>query len=184
MKKIAFVSATLALALALAAGSASAANSMSSGTLGLNVQVVAPSLTYSSTVGPVTTTTTVQSPLIGGKYFVAKDMAILGGFGFSSGGPSGNSVTTFSLEAGVRKYLNTNDFAPFVGGIFGYSSTSTNPSSSTMTLAVEAGAEYFLAKQFSVEGKVNFGYLSNDNGGSKASYFGTSTAGLSVNYYF
>jgi hypothetical protein len=173
MKKIALVGATLALALA--AGSASAANSMSSGTLGLNVPV------YTATVAGMPV-----NPLISGKYFVGKDMAILGGFGFLSGGPSGSTTTTFSVLAGMRKYLNTNDFAPFVGGVFEYTSTSGTPSSSGMSLAAEGGAEYFLAKQFSIEGKVGFGYISVDPGApaAKSTYFGTTTANLSVNFYF
>lgn len=171
MKKIALVGATLALVMA--AGTASAANSMSVGTLGLNVPVV-------------TSAATPPNPLISGKYFFAKEMAVLGGVGFSSGGPSGTTVTTFSVLGGVRKYLNTNDFAPFVDGVLEYSSTSGTPSSSNMSLAAEAGAEYFLAKQFSVEGKVGFGYLSNDPGAptAKTTYFGTTTANLSVNFYF
>ncbi|HUX89089.1 MAG TPA: hypothetical protein VMV48_00170 [Gallionellaceae bacterium] len=173
MKKIALVGTTLALALA--AGSALAANSLNAGTLGLNIPVV----TSNST-----TNANITTPLISGRYFVAKDVAVLGGFGFNSGGPSGNSTTTFALMGGVRKYLKVDDLAPFVGGFLGYESTSSNPSSSAMTIAVEAGAEYFLAKQFSVEGKVNFGYQSVDNLGAKSTYFGTSTANLGVNFYF
>jgi hypothetical protein len=174
MKKIALVGATLALVMA--AGTASAANSMSVGTLGLNVPVI----TSTPDV------TVVPTPLISGKYFFAKEMAILGGVGFNSGGPSGTTVTTFSVLGGVRKYLNTNDFAPFVDGVLEYTSASGTPSSSKMSLVAEAGAEYFLAKQFSVEGKAGFGYLSNDPGapGVKTSYFGTTTANLSVNFYF
>jgi len=171
MKKIALIGSTLALALV--AGSASAANSMSPGTLGLNVPVV------STPPAGV-----LINPLISGKYFTSKDMAILGGFGFLSGGPSGASTTTISLLAGVRKYMNTNDFAPFVGGVFEYSTTSTNPSSTGMGISAEAGAEYFLAKQFSIEGKVGFGYLSSEAGAVKSSYIGSTTANLSVNFYF
>jgi hypothetical protein len=173
MKKIALAGATLALVMA--AGSAVAANSFATGTLGLNVPVVS---------SKALTNTAVEVPIISGKYFIAKDTAILGGFGFISGGPSGNSTTTFDMLVGVRKYMKTEDFAPFVGGVFMYESTSSSPSASAMTIAAEAGAEYFLAKQFSVEGKVSFGYISVDNGTTKSSYFGTSTAGLSVNYYF
>ena len=163
------------LVLAMVAASASAANNLNAGTVGLNVPVV---------VVNSATNADIRSPLIGGKYFVAKDMAVLGGFGFLSGGPSGNSTTTFSLLAGMRKYTKTDDFAPFVGGVFEYSSTSSNPSSSNMAVSVEGGAEYFLARQFSIEGKVGFGYLSTDAGGAKATYFGTTTANLSVNFYF
>lgn len=173
MKKIALVGATLALAFA--AGSASAANSMASGTLGLNIPVI---------TGAAPTNPGVTNPIITGKYFVGKDLAVLGGFGFVSGGPSGASTTTFALEGGIRKYMNTNDFAPFVGGGLIYESTSTTPNTTTsMQLGAEAGAEYFLAKQFSIEGKVRFGYSSLDNG-TKSSYFGTTTSNLSVNYYF
>lgn len=176
MKKIALAGATLALVLA--AGSASAANSLSAGTLGLNVPVI----TGNAPTAPAGVN--IADPIIAGKYFVAKDMAILGGFGFVSGGPSGASTTTFALEGGVRKYMNTNDFAPFVGGGLIYATTSTSPTTTTaMQLGVEAGAEYFLAKQFSIEGKVRFGYTSYDNG-TKSSYFGTTTSNLSVNFYF
>lgn len=173
MKKIALAGATLALALTT--GSALAANSLNAGTMGLSVPIVSAN---------AITNPNAANPLISGKFFVANGMAVLAGFGFNSGGPSGASVTTFALQAGIRKYLKTDDLAPFVGGVFGYESTSTNPSSSAMSLAIEAGAEYFLAKQFSVEGKVNFGYQSVDQGGAKTSYFGTSTAAAGLNFYF
>lgn len=173
MKKIALVGTTLALALA--AGSAMAANSLNAGTMGLSVPIVSAN---------AITNNNVSNPLISGKYFVSKDVAVLAGFGFVSGGPSGNSTTTFSLLGGVRKYIKADDFAPFVGGFMTYETTSSNPSSSGMSLAIEAGAEYFLAKQFSVEGKVNFGYQSVDQAGAKASYFGSSTATAGLNFYF
>lgn len=173
MKKIALVGTTLALAMA--AGSAMAANSLNAHTMGLNVPV----FTANST-----TNNNISNPLISGRYFVADSMAVLAGFGFNSGGPSGASTTTFSLLGGFRKYLKTNDLAPFVGGYLQYESTSSNPASTALTVAGEAGAEYFLAKQFSVEGKVAFGYQSNDQAGAKTTYFGTTTANLSVNFYF
>lgn len=175
MKKIVLASAIVALVMA--AGSAFAANSMNTGTFGLNIPVVS---------GNAASNPNVSDPMISGKYFVSKDLAVLGGFGFVSGGPSGNSTTTFALMAGVRKYMKADDFAPFVGGGLIYESTSSTPNStSSMLIGAEAGAEYFLAKQFSVEGKVRFGYSSLDNGGgAKSSYFGTTTTNLSVNYYF
>ncbi len=171
MKKIVLTSATLALIMV--AGSAAAANSMYAGSFGLNVEVAGTGL---AAVPP--------TPLISGKYFVSRDMAILGGAGFMTGGPSGSSTTTLAIAAGVRKYLKTEDYAPFIGAEFKYSTTSGTPSSNGMSLAAEAGAEYFLSKQFSVEGKAQFGYLSVDNGTTKSSYFGTTTAGLAVNFYF
>lgn len=155
-------------------GSASSAHSLSAGNFGLNVTVA-----EQDPQGNVPV-----NPLISGRYFISKDMAILGGFGFLSGGPSSNTTTTLKLMAGARSYLKAESFAPFIGGRFAYTSTSGTPSSNAWTINVEGGAEYFLAKQFSVEGQAEFGYLSTESGGAKATYFGTSTARLSVNFYF
>lgn len=171
MKKIAL--AIVIMALTVSTGSAFAANSLVPGAISLGVGVAE----RGSLATPI-------NPLISGKYAVAKDMAILGGFGFLSGGPSGATTTTLAVEAGVRKYLKTDDYAPFVGGVFQYASTSGTPSSNSLGLAAEFGAEYFLARQFSIEGKAQFGYISQDTGGAKASYIGSTTAGLSVNFYF
>lgn len=173
MKKIALAGATIALAMA--ASSAYAANSLNEGTIGLTVPVIS---------GTAVTNNNAANPLIAGKYMVGRDLAVLGGFGFVSGGPSGGSVTTFTLMGGVRKYMKVDDFAPFAGAFLQYESTSSNPGSSAMTIAAEAGAEYFIAKQFSVEGKVNFGYVSKDISGAKSTYFGTSTATAGLNFYF
>jgi hypothetical protein len=173
MKKIALAGATLALVIV--SGSVFAANSLNAGTIGLNIPVI---------TSTSTTNTNIHNPLISGRYFIARDMAVLGGFGFNSGGPSGNSTTTFALMGGVRKYLKVDDFAPFAGAFLAYESTSSNPSATSMTIAAEGGAEYFLAKQFSVEGKVNFGYQSSESAGTKSTYFGTATANLGLNFYF
>ena len=96
MKKIALVGA--ALALSMAAGSALAANSMNTGTMGFNVN-------------------TSDNTMINGKYFIAKDMAVLGGFGLGINGGDAKG-TDIELLAGVRKYMKTDDFAPFMGGRF------------------------------------------------------------------
>ena len=176
MKKIALASA--GMAMVLVAGSVSAANSLNAGSFSLNVPIITTTPT-GSVVQPV------ANPLISGKYMIGKDMGVLGGFGFNSGGASGATSTTIALMAGVRKYLKTDDFAPFVGGIFEYASTSGGGASTNgLLLAAVAGAEYFMAKQFSVEGKVGFGYTSQDQAGVKTSYFGTGTANVSLNFYF
>lgn len=173
MKKIALAGATIALAMA--ASSAYAANSLNAGTIGLHIPVI---------TSTSTTNTNINSPIISGSYFIARDLAVLGGFGFSSGGPSGNSTTTFALMGGARKYMKVDDFAPFVGAFVKYESTSSSPTATAMTIAAEGGAEYFLAKQFSVEGKVIFGYQSVESAGTKSTYFGTTTANLGLNFYF
>lgn len=167
MKKIALLVATLALAMA--AGSASAANSLNSGSFGLNVS-------------------TQDSFIINGKYLFAKDMAVLGGFGLRIQGGDNNKGTDIGLMAGFRKYLRTDDLAPFVGGRLNYSSTSDS-TVVAMGVTAEAGAEYFLAKQFSIEGRVGFGYSSTENkpvvgATTKTNYIGSTAFGISANFYF
>lgn len=167
MKKIALVGSTLALAMF--AGSALAANSLNAGTFGITVD-------------------TTDNFMINGKYFVAKDMAILGGLGIRIAGGDAKG-TDIGLMAGVRKYLKAEDFAPFVGGRFEYGSTNDS-NTKNMNLLAEAGAEYFLAKQFSLEGRVAFGYTSQEDKNAitgattKATYIGTGRVGISANFYF
>lgn len=174
MKKIL---AGAALAMVAMSGSAMAANSLYAGAMGLSVPITERNFNVNNSPA--------IDPLLEGKYMMSKDTAILMGFGFLSGGASGNSTTTFALEGGLRKYMKVDDFAPFVGGLLQYSNTNSSPNATTgLALVAEAGAEYFFAKQFSVEGKVRFGYTSVETGGTKYSYFGTTTAGLSANFYF
>lgn len=167
MKKLAL--AGVALVSILSAGSAMAANSMEAGTLGLSV-------------------TTTDNFVVKGKYFVAKDMAVLAGLGLRIQGGDNNKGTDIGLLAGVRKYLKSEDFAPFVGGRLEYSSTSDSTVINTALLA-EGGAEYFVAKQFSLEARVGFGYSSTENkpvGGTntKTNYIGTTAVGIGANFYF
>jgi len=167
MKKIAIAGA--ALALAMATGSSFAANNLSKGTFGLNVN-------------------TQDNFIINGKYFIENDMAVLGGLGLRINGSDAKG-TDIGLLIGARKYLKSDDFAPFVGGRFTYSSTSDS-SLIGMGITAEAGAEYFLAKQFSLEGRVGFGYSSSDqkatvtNAAYKSTYIGTTSVGISANFYF
>lgn len=167
MKKIAL--AVSALALALVAGSSFAANNLSKGTFGLNVN-------------------TQDNFVINGKYFIENDMAILAGAGLRIQGGDNNKGTDIGFLAGIRKYLKSDDLAPFLGGRFNYSST-TDSTVINLGFSAEAGAEYFFAKQFSLEGRVNLGYSSTENkpvGGvtTKTNYIGTTAVGLSANFYF
>jgi len=167
MKKIASIVA--ALALAISASGAYAANNLSKGTMGLNIG----------------TGTGAEDGgfIINGKYFIQSDMAILGGFGFGSLGGDTAKGTEIGLIVGARKYLKVADFAPFVGGRLTYTSTEDGTFKQTSFLG-EAGAEYFLAKQFSFEGRVGFGYEAVDAGGAKNNRFGTRTFGIGFNFYF
>jgi len=167
MKKLALAGA--ALALTIAAGSSLAANNLSKGTFGLNIN-------------------TTDNFIINGKYFMENDMAILAGAGLRIQGGDNNRGTDIGLLAGIRKYMKSDDLAPFWGGRFVYSST-TDSTVINLGFSAEAGAEYFLAKQFSLEGRVNLGYSSTENkpvGGvtTKTNYIGTTAVGISANFYF
>ncbi|MBI3480393.1 MAG: DUF3575 domain-containing protein [Nitrosomonadales bacterium] len=174
MKKI--ILAGTALTLAMAAGSAAAAPA--AGTFGLNVDLN-------------------SDFKVTGKYFVAKDMAVLGGLGLSirdNGSAANSKSTDIGFMFGARKYLKTDDFAPFIGGRLTYSTTRDVPTGGTeytdFGIGFETGAEYFLGKQFSLEGKVGFGYASHEfktvgaATSTKMTALGSSTAALSANFYF
>jgi len=174
MKKI--VIAGTALALVMAAGSAMAANSLNEGTMGFNVGAAVDSQAVFK-----------ENFVLNGRYFIGKDMAVLAGLGISIAGGD-KKGTDIGLMGGFRKYLKTDDFAPFVGGRFQYQSTQDS-TLTAMAVMAEAGAEYFLAKQFSVEGRVGFGYASIERKAptftpSKETAIGTAVFGLSANYYF
>lgn len=182
MKKIALVGATVALAMA--AGSAAAAGGPSSGNFGINV-------------GLTKATTPMSTPadfLINGKYFISKDMAVLAGVGLvlaDTGAPTNNKYTNVGFQGGFRKYLKTDDLAPFIGGKLQYLSTRQGANDvSDFALVVEVGAEYYFGKQFSLEGSVGAGYASAEYkqvGGTtsqKATGFGSTSFDLSANFYF
>jgi hypothetical protein len=87
--------------------------------------------------------------------------------------------------------METNDFAPFFGGKLQYLTTRQgNFDVTDIVLMAEFGAEYFLAKQFSLEGSVGAGYASQKVepvGGvtsTTATAMGTTTFSVSANYYF
>ena len=177
MKKSALAGATLALVMM--SGSVLAANSLVAGAMGVNIALTDTGVTPS-------TTGSTGAFVIKGKYFMAKDLAVIAGFGLgiNSGDAKGNDV---GFTAGVRKYLKTEDFAPFVGARLDYAST--NDSNTTATAIVgEAGAEYFLNKQFSLEGRVGLGYQSvkqtTGNISTTATRLGTQSLGISANFYF
>lgn len=172
-----------ALAMTLAAGSVCAAGLPQAGTFGVNVAV--------GTAGGVANNP--DELLITGKYLFARDMAVLAGVGLQfvdTGAATNNKSTDIGLMGGFRKYLSTEDLAPFVGGQLHYVSTKPGGTDvTTFMLYGEAGVEYFLSKQFSVEGSVFVGYASQETkpavgASTKATVFGTSKANLSVNFYF
>jgi hypothetical protein len=184
MNKIQLAGATFVLAMA--AGNASAANSMATGAMALNVG-------FTNTTSLSGSGVPAQF-MVNGKYFIGKDMAVEGGVGLSindNGQPANSKYTDIGFMAGIRKYLKSEDLAPFVGGRFQYLSTQQNANDVTdIYFGAEAGVEYFLAKQFSLEGSVGFGYGSSESkpvaGGAstKATALGTATYNVAANFYF
>jgi hypothetical protein len=168
MNKLMVIVLALVMAIGFGAGSASAANSLRQGAFGLNVDVN-------------------NDFVLTGKYFLTRDVAALASFGVGLRGGD-ESGTDIALGGGVRKYLKVEDFAPFVGGTIFYDSSRDQKS---FSLLGEFGAEYFLDRQFSIEGKVGFGYTSETittpgpaSTSVKTTDFGTERAGISFNYYF
>ena len=175
MKKLVIVAVTLVMVMGLA-GSASAAGAKNAGAKGINVGM------GNSAFGD---TGLVR---ITGKYFFDRDMAFLAGFGFQA--TSGDyDVNVFSFQVGLRKYLGTGDFAPFVGGRISYETredTTSGTDEDAIDLMGEFGGEYFFSKQFSMEGSIGigFGTVENNNTNADYTYFGTRTVGVSANFYF
>lgn len=190
MKKMTLAGTTLALVLA--AGSAVAApatasvggNGPSAGSFGINVPLA--SRTLSNGQGDF---------LLTGSYHVSKSIAVVAGFGLQmtdSGAATNNTATNIGLMGGARYYLKTDELAPFVGGRLQYASTKDGAATAytMLTIAGELGAEYYLSKQFSLEGSAAFGYASSDAKAAgattsvKSSVIGTTMINVSANFYF
>jgi hypothetical protein len=197
MKRIVLVSTAFALAMAAESASA-AANGPTAGSFGVNVGFTQP--TAAGSVAAVSNTSP-RDFMINGKYFISKDMAVLAGVGLvivDSGQAINSKSTNIGFQGGIRKYLKTDELAPFVGGKLQYLSTRVGAGGglngaqdvTDFALMAEGGAEYFLSKQFSLEGSIGFGYSSSESqpasGGAstKATAFGSTMFSVSANFYF
>ncbi len=185
MKKILII--LMAAVITMTAGSAFAqqrsggGSGPASGTMGINVG-------YGDSVyGDLGVTR------LTGKYFIARDMAILAGLGLQSS--SGDfDADYFSFLGGFRKYLSTSELSTFVEGKLIFESIEFNSPGSSAAENVDSidisfafGAEYFFSRQFSVEGSIGFGFGTvefNTPTNPDYTYFGTRTAGVSANFYF
>ena len=118
MKKIALAGSTLALAMAAGSVYAASASGPTAKSFGLNV-----GFTQTTAMG---NSAAPANFLINGKYFISKDMAVLAGVGLvvnDSGAAANSKSTNLGFQGGFRKYLKTDDLAPFVGGKLQYLST-------------------------------------------------------------
>ena len=185
MKKVILIAMAVAVITGAGMGSAFAAsagsNSLNSGTMGFNVGM------GNSILGDLGVVT------VSGKYFILDDLALVAGIGVQDS--SGDfDERFFSISAGVRHYFNMNDFSPFVEGRFSYEDENTTVTGdrtdqNALDFSAIFGAEYFLSKQFSVEGAVGFGFgtITVKTPGfpdRDTTYFGTRTVGVSANFYF
>jgi len=188
MKKTVILAVLMLMALS---GSASAANSLASGskaiTIGFGDSVL------NSVAKPTDQNQNNSIVDIGGKLFVSKDMAVTAGIGFQMN--SGDLEGTYlAFNAGLRKYLKTDDFAPFVAGQFSYITydAKLDPGAvkiadfSAFEVAALFGAEYFFGKQFSIEGSVGagIGKAKDDVVHKDTTYIGTKNLGVKANFYF
>jgi len=185
MKRIAFIAVVVLMAAALA-GNAFAANSIAQGSKGISVGMG--DSVFSHKAIPNVDAMINDVVDINGRYFVAKDMAIYGGFGLQTDGGDADGMY-LSLTVGARKYLKVDDFAPFVGGQLSYITVKSDPDIvdlSIIDLSAMFGAEFFVGKQFSLEGAigVGLGQASDDLTNSDDTYFGTRTIGVRANFYF
>jgi hypothetical protein len=180
MKRTVIVALVAVLMMGIGIGNASAANSLSAGTVGINI------------------TTSPDDLLINGKVFVANSVALLAGLGFGAKGGDAKG-TDFAVLIGARKYFGNADFVPFAGGGIEYRATEDSTFKQTAVVG-QFGAEYFLNKQFSIEGNVGFGYTAEEKESTtttvvgatvvttkskvKATNIGTHSSAVSVNFYF
>jgi hypothetical protein len=168
------------------AGTAFAANSLNNGAAAISVGMG--DSIFSNTAFPMVAAMVNNVVDIKGRFFIAKDMALYGGFGLQTDGGDADG-TYIGLSVGMRKYLKTTDFAPFVAGQLSIASVDDGAAKlSIFDLAALFGAEVFLAQQFSLEGAIGFGLgQAKENPGTGSvtdTYFGTRTVGVKANFYF
>jgi hypothetical protein len=190
MKKLVVIALVFVLTAAIWPGNASAANSLKTGTIGVNVDVNNNTFGFGGTDN--------NNFMITGRYFFTPDFAVLAGVGMGIKGADAKGVD-LGITGGARYYLKTDDFAPFLGATLFYSDTQDGDVKD-FALMAEAGAEYFFHKQFSIEGKIGIGFTSQEtttttttaSGGflvktsttERANNFGTERLGISFNFYF
>lgn len=186
MKRLIVIAMALVLVAGIGIGSASAANSLAQGNM--NISVGMGDSLFSHKATPAANGVINDVVDLSARYLITKDLAIVGGFGLQTDGGDADA-TYFSFTGGVRKYLKTDDFAPFVGGQLTYAAVKSDPSLvdlSIIDLSAMFGGEYFVGKQFSLEGSVGvgFGQIKDDLANADDTYFGTRTVGVRANFYF
>ena len=172
MKKLLIVALSLVMITGLAGGASAADNSLRQGATGISVGV--------------DNNSDYDFLTISGRYFIQNDLAAILELGYRDQGGD-VSGTFIGLGVGVRKYFKTADFAPFVEGRIKIESQDINGDTDTLELSANVGAEYFLHKQFSIEGSVGLALGkvdNNDVANADYTYLTTHVVGVRANFYF
>lgn len=183
MRKMTVVAMAVVVIMACA-GSAFAANSLANGNFGLSVGFTDLSAFPDG----------LENTIIG-KLFLSNDLAAVLGFGLTSAsGDAGMADgTDLSLLIGVRKYLKNDDFAPFAEGLLVYINNETDAAAAgsereTIGVLANFGGEYFLHKQFSLEGSAGIGLMKIEDTiagiSADTTVLGTTSVGVRANFYF
>ncbi len=176
MRKLIIVALSIVLIIGVGTGSASAQqNSLKEGVIGISVGLGNSAI--DADYGRVIDVT--------GKYLISNDIALLAGIGFEThSGDVDGSYLGFTF--GARKYLDTDDFVPFIEGKLSYITQDVEGDTDIIDISVGFGAEYFMHKQFSVEASVGIGFGVEDDNANNIDdvYLGTRTIGVKANFYF
>jgi hypothetical protein len=175
MRRSVIAALSIVMTICVGIGSVLAANSLEARSIGVSVGLG--NSTFGSTNDSIIDIT--------GKYLITNDLALLGGLGLET--HSGDADSSYiGLSVGVRKYLNTDDFALFVDGKLSYIKQDVDGDTETIDLSAGFGAEYFLYKQFSVDASIGVGFGIEDNNVTNKDdiYIGTRTIGVNANFYF
>lgn len=171
-QRIAVMSLSIFLFGAVLAAPVKAENSLKTGSFGLTGEVADSDLTLT------------------GRYFLQDALAALLRFGFqfesTDVGPDDNSGTSWRLGLGVRHYYSQEDFAPMAGIDLDYVADYdpiVDDDDNGFDLAVYGGAEYFIHRRVSVEGKVGLLVTDRSNGADRTT-FGSFTSSVGVTGYF
>jgi hypothetical protein len=127
--------------------------------------------------------------VLSGRYLLQNTLAVLARVGFqhvSVDNGDDHSGTDYRLGAGLRKYVTEADLAPMVGvdvDIVQEYDGLSDEDADGFELAGYIGAEYFLHRRVSVEGRVGLAIATRDNGADVMS-LGTFTSGVGVTAYF
>ena len=187
MKRLVIIAVVVVMAVTMGMGSAFAANDLQQGKMGISVGMG--DSVFSHKAMPESTGLINDVVDVNGRFFIAKDLAVTAGIGLQVDGGDAKG-TYFSINGGIRKYLKVDDFAPFIGGqvTIVSSNVDSNNNVTLFDLAGMFGAEYFMNKQFSLEGAVGIGLGSADvkvaGTSTTDTYFGTRTVGVRANFYF